>query len=490
MQRCATVTAPNDGRGLQVKPLVPAQRIRLSKFNTARVAPVWCSQGPKLHSGQGLSNMVRTKRLCEFASVVALAAFGLGNSARADGAADASGGSWWDTVKFSGFVDAGGLGQPSRDHDSNNLNFGHLFTDKASRVQLNQLTLTLERPIDSKKSNDVGFKFQGMYGSDARYTHFLGELDRVTNNKEQLDIIESWLLFHTPWLGESGTDIKVGQYVTLEGAEVIDPRGNFFYSHSYIFNFGIPFKHTGVLATTHVNSVLDVYYGIDTGVNTTFGPGRGDTNNDLAFHGGFGLNLMNGDLTILATTHIGPELPERNALAVSHADTRYLNDVTAIWKISKSLTSTTDFNYIRDDTKVFGPNGNSSAEGYGVAQYFTYSVNDNLSLGLRGEVWRDAQGAFVGACPGNTDFVNAELGRPNGCFGSTGAGNAPKATTYYAVTLGANFKLPVDKRFEGTVIRPELRWDHASGATPFDGGTDHDQVTIGADVVVPLSIWH
>ena len=424
--------------------------------------------------------MLNMRKLLEAAGVIALATAGLGSAARAN---DAPGGDgWWDTVKFSGYVEAGGTAGSGGDNDPNNLNWGHLFTDKNDRVLLNQLSLTLERAIDSKKSYDVGFKFQGMYGTDARYTHFLGELDRATHNREQFDVVEAWLLFHTPWLGEGGTDIKIGQYVTLEGAEVIDPRGNFFYSHSYIFNFGIPFKHTGVLAATHVNSMLDLYYGVDTGVNTTFGE-RGDNNDAVAFHGGFGLNLMNGDLTILATTHIGPENPDEietvPAVPVPGANEklRYLNDVTVVWKVNKQLTATADFNYIRDEL--------AKADGFGAAGYLAYSLNDNVSFGLRGEIWRDDKGFFVGAFPGNLDFVNAEIGRPN-----TSISLFPSGTTYYAITAGLNWKPNVDKEFAGLVVRPEVRWDHSSDTKPFDGGTDHDQFTFGADVIVPFKIWH
>src|SRR3984893_1531053 len=91
------------------------------------------------------------------------------------------------------------------------------------------------------------------------------------------------------------------------GAEAIDPTGDYLYSHSYIFNFGIPFKHTGIMTVSHVDPMVDIYAGVDAGVNTTFGNGQGDNNGGAAFHGGIGLNLLDGNLTILATTHIGPE---------------------------------------------------------------------------------------------------------------------------------------------------------------------------------------
>jgi hypothetical protein len=71
--------------------------------------------------------------------------------------------------------------------------------------------------------------------------------------------------------------LSSGQYPTPLGYETIDPSTNLFYSHSYIFNFGLPFKHTGALTVTHLNDVVDVYAGVDTGTNTTFGR-LGDNN--------------------------------------------------------------------------------------------------------------------------------------------------------------------------------------------------------------------
>src|SRR5438552_11805880 len=77
---------------------------------------------------------------------------------------------WSDTLKFSGHIEAGITGNP--DDPSNGINFGHLFTDRANRPVLNQILLTGERPLDPKAAGyDFGFKLQGMYGSDARYTH-------------------------------------------------------------------------------------------------------------------------------------------------------------------------------------------------------------------------------------------------------------------------------------------------------------------------------
>ena len=200
------------------------------------------------------------------------------------------------------------LASPAIPHGPKN-NFGQLFTDKPNTVLLNQILLTANKPLDPKATDfDWGFKLQGMYGSDARYTQFLGELNRssIRTTATSLTSSKPTSCSICRCCFEGGIDIKAGQYSTPIGFETIDPSTNPFYSHSYIFNFGIPLKHTGFLTTSHVTGLLDVYLGVDTGVNTTFGP-LGDNNGAVAFLGGFGLNMMDGNLTVLALTHIGPE---------------------------------------------------------------------------------------------------------------------------------------------------------------------------------------
>jgi hypothetical protein len=377
---------------------------------------------------------------------------------------------WSDTLKFSGHIEAGITGNP--DDPSNGINFGHLFTDRANRPVLNQILLTGERALDPKAAGyDFGFRLQGMYGSDARYTHSVNLFDRVTNNRNQFDIVEANGLAHLPLLTEGGIDFKVGIFPSPMSAEVIDAAGNALYSHSYIFNFGVPFKHTGALATIHLTPMIDLYAGVDTGVDAWLGR-KGDNNSTGAGQGGVGLNLMDGKLTVLALTHIGPENPRGIPGVRANSDLRYLNDIVTTWKASDALTLTTDLNYIRDD--------GLHAIGYGAAQYAVYTLSDSISLVGRGEVWRDNNGAFVAAFPGSQDFVNAERGLPATAISGG-------RTTYGALTLGINYKPEVPKAIEGFVIRPEIRYDGSlNGTKPFDAGKSDHQVTIGADFILPF----
>jgi hypothetical protein len=389
--------------------------------------------------------------------------------------------SWWDTFSIGGHVE-GGVTYNSR-APSNGINFGQLFTDRANTALLNQAALTVQRPIDPKLTTfDFGFKFQGMYGTDARYTHFLGEFDESIDAIGQIDIVEANLLFHLPFRNAGSVDFKIGQYPTPLGYEVISAPDNPLYSHSYIFQFGLPFKHTGGMATVHVNETIDLYAGLDTGTNTSIGCCSiysGDNNSALAFLGGFGLNgLADGALSILALTHMGPENPNQPAVAAlcacdPNTAFRYYVDVLFNWTVNDKWTLVAEFNWVRDD--------GFAADGYGVAGYAMYKINDIFKVVGRAELWRDNNGFYVAAFPGNLDYVKIQHGDP------TGVAIAGGITTYSEFTLGLNITppLPTNRFVKSLIIRPEIRYDASlNNTTPFAAGTASNQFTFAGDVIV------
>jgi hypothetical protein len=365
---------------------------------------------------------------------------------------------------ISGWIESGITFNPDSPHD--NQNFGRFFDDRSNEPLLNQLVLNLERPLAPQPGQfDWGFKLQMMYGSDARFIHSLGLLDHTAGNTIlQPDLVEAYLNLHLPVITGGGFDLKLGKFVTLEGAETIDPRTNFFYSHSYIFNFGIPFNHTGALGTLHAAKWLDLYAGITRGVNTSID----DNNDNPSFHGGIGLNLLDGKLTVLASTSIGPETPNDNH------DQRYLNCITTTWKITDKLTSITDLNYAHD--------AGADADAYGLAQYFTYAINSWITAGVRGEVFSDQKGFYVVSFADNHDPMRALDGEPTIDPRTVGGGQ----TTYGAITAGFNFKPTVPKPLAGLAIRPEVRYDHVldSQTAPFNDSSDRGQFTAGVDVIL------
>jgi len=399
-------------------------------------------------------------------SILSLALVGaFAGPAHAAGAAPTD---WWGSIKYDFMVEGGFTGNPAGPPNPPG-NFGQLFTSPANEFLLNQLLFTVHRDVDETKAWDTGFKFQFMYGTDARYTRYLGEFGNATSGDYAPAIQEAWVDIKTPWLGKGGTDFKIGQFVTPLGVEVIDPRGNFFYSHSYLFNFGLPFENTGVLAVTHVSDTLDLYYGIDTGVNTTFGS-AGDPTGTASFNAGFGLNkLMNGKLTVLALTHIGPSDPTDNS------QLRYLSDIYATYKFNDKLTWTTEWNYAFDSIS-------GGQNGWGVVNYLLYTYNDWLSFGMRGEYWNDINNFWVAAFRGANGFINFQE-TANPIF----AISAPQATAYSELTWGMNIK-PFSKAspkwLNTALIRPEVRWDHSFSTDAFNDFKDDNQVTLMTDFIV------
>ncbi|MEI6351718.1 MAG: porin [Verrucomicrobiota bacterium] len=364
--------------------------------------------------------------------------------------------------KIYGWVEGGFAGNFESPRD--NQNFGRLFDDRANEPLLNQAVITLERTLDPKATGfDWGFKVQGLFGSDARFIHSLGIFDdTMKSSLYQPDLVEAYLNFHFPVLTEGGIDMKLGKFVTLEGAETIDPRTNVFYSHSYIFNFGIPFNHTGALATIHANKTVDLMFGITRGVNTSVD----DNNSSMAFHGGFGLTFCDGKLVILGSAHIGPETPHDNT------HWRYLSDITATWKITDKLTAITDLNYIHDDL--------ADADGGGGAQYLTYAINDWLTAGIRAEIWRDAAGFYVTQFADPHDPMRGLRGEPFVDPRTVGGGR----TTYGELTVGLTFRPNVPKPLTGLMIRPEFRCDRSLNNThPFNDSSDRTMLTAGVDVI-------
>ena len=374
-------------------------------------------------------------------------------------------------VKYSVYLEAGFTGNPNDPND--HQNFGRVFDDRSNEPMLNQLTASIERALAPEPGKfDWGFKLQAGYGSDGRFINTLGTLENVQHDILQPYVVEAYGNLHIPVVKDTSVDFKFGQFVTLLGAETIDPRTNIFYSHDYIFNFGIPLQHLGGLFTIHATPIIDIYAGITRGVNTSIY----DNNGKVSFLGGFALNnLAGGKLTILATTSIGPENPRESTGAFAYHgsgvvdlnDFRYYGNMVATYKVTDKLTSITDAEYTYD--------AGFDTDFYGVAQTFAYALNDKYSFGFRAEAVRDSDGFYVAQFAANDDFTNVERGGIPLDRRTVGGG----ANTYLEATLGVQIK-----PLKYLTVRPEVRFDYATQNKAFDDSSKQYSVTIGADAIV------
>lgn len=372
--------------------------------------------------------------------------------------------------KFSVYLDTGLMVNPNDPND--HVNFGRVLDDKPNEPMFNQLTLTFERPLVIEPGKfDWGFKAQAGVGSDGRYLPLVGTLENVTNTLIQPYVIEAFGLLHFPIYKDTSLDIKGGQFVALLGAETLDPRTNFFYSHNYTFNFGIPYQHLGGLAIVHANPTLDIYAGVTRGASTAFT----DNNGRAAFTGGLGLNaLAGGKLTIFASTHIGPENPRTtfgafspNGGFVDRDDIRYYNTVVATYKPTDKLTLVTEGVYTYDE--------GFDASFFGGTETVAFALNEKVTLAARFEAVHDDRGFYVLQFGKNDDYGNILRGIGPLDSRTVGAGR----NTYLDVTLGAQIK-PIDH----LTIRPEVRFDYATENNAYDDSSKQYSITFGLDALI------
>lgn len=382
---------------------------------------------------------------------------------------------WASTITHTEQFEAGIAVNPDNPRDHNN--FGQEFTDKPNEPEFDQFLLTIARPVDETKAYDIGFNFQSLFGSDARYDPTLGLFAYSLRGREQFIFTQANVVVHSPFLTAGGIDTKIGLFPGAMGYETTDPSTRPFYTLSYITNFLLAFEHVGALATWHVNPTIDIYAGIDTGNETTFG--RGDNNNAAAGYFGFGLNnLLDNKLTVLAISRIGPEDPIKTTPGADHL-LRFWNDVTLTYKATDKWTFVGEGNYFRDEGIVTA-NG-QQATAYGFDGYASYAWNDQVTFNVRGEIYRDDTGLITTGYLTNTAFTSAIAGNPD--FFS----NAPP-TTYGAITGGVTLKpafLNNNPAGAKITIRPEVRYDASlNGTRPFDVQTKSGQFLFSTDLIV------
>ncbi|GBR01142.1 outer membrane beta-barrel protein [Acetobacter oeni] len=376
---------------------------------------------------------------------------------------------WWRGITLAGRIDGGITANPAR--PANGINFGNFIGDHANQVQLNQLDLTISRPVDpDAKGYSFGFTLEANYGSDSRYYHLLGISDRALNARYQIIPAQAHVDAHLPWFTGLGVDMNVGILQAPMGPEAFDPEGRPFYTFSYTGEYSVPFEHLGMMATIHVTPMIDVLTGIDTGNQTTFG--RSDNNSMPAGYAGLTLkNLANGKLTITELSRFGPE-DSRLALGVREANSamRFWNDLTAIYHVSDTLTLTGEVNYLHDD--------GLRADTESVVTYLSWNFAKDLTFNYRGEIYRDNTGLMVSSFLTDESYMKA-------IAGTTSYAESAPPTTYGALTLGVTWRKPLTKKLGYFAIRPEIRFDRSlNGTSPFNDGRNTGMFTFGGDMMM------
>jgi len=316
---------------------------------------------------------------------------------------------------------------------------------RPNNLREHQLRLTFDRPYDNKKDFDVGGRIDGLFGGDAMLTHSPGLFEHAGRGDGDAwaDLLQAYAQMWFKTGSESGLEVTSGKFVTTHGLEVIDAVGNPLYSHSYLFDFAIPFTHTGVKANYVFNSQFSAYLAVVEGWETF-----NDNNNAHSYMTGLAwtsdqkVEGKSRDALYLNLI-TGPEQSDDVNNYRTVLDTTFTHWWTG--RLSQSVNA--DYGVEQDVSGI------DCARWYGLAHYLSYVFDDRFTGVWRAEWFRDDGGSRTGF-----------------------DGSA------YETTLGLNVTpWPADRVLKNLLLRPELRWDFADGE--FFGGDRRNQLTAAVDCV-------
>jgi Putative beta-barrel porin-2, OmpL-like. bbp2 len=209
----------------------------------------------------------------------------------------------------------------------------------------------------------------------------------------EVELQEGYVMYNVPF--GNGLTLKGGKFVTLLGAEVIEPWLNPNWSRSYLFGFAIPFTHVGGLATYPITDMVSVTAGGVMGWDDVE-----DFNSSPSAIGQVAI-VPNDRVAVYVNGIWGPEQscnPSNSILPNGQGcnrNKRGVVDVVANIKLTDQVSFIFNGDWAsEDEASAVNPGRHSTWDG--MAGIFTYQPIDPLMLALRGEWFEDAQGSRTG----------------------------------------------------------------------------------------------
>lgn len=332
-----------------------------------------------------------------------------------------------------------------------------LFNSFKNSGVFDKVSLNVERTVDPcKKQFDLGFRLEGIYGSDAAFIHSNGMWAKETGHT-QSDLLQAYVDATIPGIPAR---LRVGKWIELAGFEQYSANiyGAFgdpsraLYSYSYQFLFAEPGTQTGILATY----VLNPQWTFDAGLTRGWNQSTRDSNGTSDFLGRLTFTPSDKTTVIFVMTE-GPEFPiavGNNVPTGDNKDWWTALDLVVTQKVNDKLKLGLGLDYVetpqipnlKDGTKQWG----------GVAGYLSYALDPHFTLNTRLEWYQDAASGF-----------------------STGA---PVGANYYESTVGVAIKpFPKDKIFSNLLFRPEIRYDRSN--RPVFNSNERNQWTFSMDAL-------
>lgn len=289
-------------------------------------------------------------------------------------------------IQISGFVDTSYT--YNFDVPQTNTNTLRVFDTRANSFMINNAELVVEKPATAESR--TGFRVDLDFGTDAEVVGSVTTgLGSTTN---ELDIQQAYAEYLAP-IG-NGLDFKVGKFVTLHGAEVIESKDNWNLSRSFLFGFAIPFTHTGIRASYPWADWLSTTVGVSNGFDVV-----DDNNQGKTIEAGATLTPFE-HASLTGTFMTGAEQTGNNN------NQRQLIDLVASYQLTDALAAKLNFDYgWEDDAVAFAKN----ASWTGLAGYLRYQLTPKFALAGRAEWLHDADGVRTGLRTGLNGITGTDI---------------------------------------------------------------------------------
>ncbi len=246
----------------------------------------------------------------------------------------------------------------------------HQFDTQHNTFQLDEAGLQ----VGYQPTQGFGGYVDMITGTDARILHIAED-----GQPSAFDARQAFIQY-----ADGPVTVIAGKFVTLAGAETMNPTTDTNISRSLLFTEAEPLDHTGVRATVALTKTFSFILGVNNGWNTTstsYGSKTGET----------GIAWTPDQYFSLSTSgYYGKMLPFNAA--------RSLIDVVATYNATSALTFIANFDWDQQ-AEATGP-GTPTATWDGLALYANYQFDPQWRVSLRGEYLDDKNGFITGAIDG------------------------------------------------------------------------------------------
>jgi hypothetical protein len=345
---------------------------------------------------------------------------------------------------------------------SNKSNIPESYAIVPNRLELDQAVLRIERLPDTVQTDHVdwGFRLTPMYGIDYRWTTSQGWFSGQLLNHNRLygfDSVEAYALLYIPHVAQ-GMVIKAGRYISPPDIEAQLAPDNYLFTHSLMFTVDC-YTQTGINVDIKLNDHWSVMAGIHAGDDIA--PWNAAAHPTGMFMVRW-VSKSNND-----SIYGGIDSINNGKFKAGH-DNLQQSNITWTHRFNESGTflTTTEAYYIYQSHALVGGtvnNGPPHAWFEGVGPGTPIAGNAPAIGFVNYTEWKFSKKDFLSIRP--LDILDDKKGERTGF-----------ATTYASWTVG------VTHRFNELIsTRPEVRYEYAWSARPWDNGTRRGQLMFAID---------